>query len=122
VVIDTDPGIDDTLALLLALNSPELDVRGIAVSYGNTVIEHAHRNTLEILRRAGKRLPVAISARRPLVRPLATAHETHGPSGIGYAKLPPAARPLLRIVHIDSWRIRTFQKLLDSPPDAYYIF
>ena len=90
VVIDTDPGIDDTLALLLALNSPELDVRGIAVSYGNTLVEHAHRNALEILRRAGKRLPVAISARRPLVRALATAHETHGPSGLGDAPVPPA--------------------------------
>ena len=41
VIIDSDPGIDDTLALLLALNSPELDVRGISVSYGNTVAENA---------------------------------------------------------------------------------
>lgn len=104
VVIDTDPGIDDTLALLLALNSPELDVRGIAVSYGNTVVEHAHRNALEILRRTGKRLPVGISARRPLVRPLATAHETHGASGLGDATLPPAgvildyAKPLERLL------------------------
>ena len=105
VVIDTDPGIDDTLALLLALNSPELDVRGIAVTYGNTVVENAHRNALEILRRAGKRLPVGISARRPLVRPLATAHETHGPSGIGDAPVPAAGvildyvKPLERLLN-----------------------
>lgn len=108
VIIDTDPGIDDTLALLLALNSPELDVRGIAVSYGNTVVEHAHRNTLEILRRTGKRLPVAISARRPLVRPLATAHETHGVSGLGDAPVPEAG------VILDY--VKPLERLLDEQP------
>ena len=49
VVIDTDPGIDDMLALLLALASPEIEVRGITVSYGNTVVENAYRNTVEIM-------------------------------------------------------------------------
>ena len=44
VLIDTDPGIDDMLALFLALASPELDVRGISVSYGNTTVENAYRN------------------------------------------------------------------------------
>ncbi len=90
VVIDTDPGIDDCLALWLALSSPELDVRGISVSYGNTVVENAHRNTVEILRRIGKRVPIAIGARRPLKRQLAVALETHGESGLGYADLPRA--------------------------------
>ena len=94
VVIDTDPGIDDTLALLLALRSPELDVRGISVSYGNTVVENAHRNALEILRRTGRRLPVAIGARRPLKRGLAVALETHGLSGLGYAAVPSAGTAL----------------------------
>ena len=46
VIIDTDPGIDDMLALLLGLASPELDVRGISVSYGNTVVENAFRNEI----------------------------------------------------------------------------
>jgi inosine-uridine nucleoside N-ribohydrolase len=90
IIIDTDPGIDDMLALWLALHSPELDIRGISVSYGNTVVEHAHRNTVEILRRAGKRVPIAIGARRPLKRQLAVAVETHGESGLGHAELPPA--------------------------------
>jgi purine nucleosidase len=90
VVIDTDPGIDDCLALLLALTSPELDVRGISVSYGNTVVENAHRNAVEIVRRAGKRVSIAVGARRPLRRQLAVALETHGPSGLGYAELPEA--------------------------------
>jgi inosine-uridine nucleoside N-ribohydrolase len=90
IIIDTDPGIDDCLALWLALTAPELDVRGISVSYGNTVVEHAHRNTVEILRRVAKRVPIAIGARRPIKRRLEVARETHGDSGLGHAELPPA--------------------------------
>lgn len=90
VVIDTDPGIDDTVALLLALQSPELEVRGIAVTYGNTTVEHAYRNCVEILRRIGRRLPLAVSARRPLKRAVATAPETHGATGLGDAQVPSA--------------------------------
>jgi inosine-uridine nucleoside N-ribohydrolase len=90
VIIDTDPGIDDTLALFLALGSPELDVRGISVSYGNTVVENAFRNAVVILRRAGKRTTLGVGARRPLQRTLAVAAETHGESGVGYAEVPPA--------------------------------
>src|SRR2546429_4692496 len=78
------------LALLLALASPEIEVRGITVSYGNTVVENAYRNTVEIMRRAGKRITLGVGARRPLKRTLAVAHETHGASGLGYAALPPA--------------------------------
>jgi inosine-uridine nucleoside N-ribohydrolase len=94
VVIDTDPGIDDLLALLLALASPELDVRGITVSYGNTLVEHAHRNAVAILRFAGRRVPLGVGARRPLRRPLAVARETHGDGGLGYAAVPPAGSVL----------------------------
>lgn len=104
VVIDSDPGIDDSLALLLALASPELDVRGISVSYGNTVVENAMRNAVEIVRRAGRRLPLAVGARRPLKRALAVALETHGGSGVGDAPVPPAGvvfdfvKPLERLL------------------------
>ena len=78
------------LALLLALASPELDVRGISISYGNTTVEHAFRNAVAILRRAGKRTTLGVGARRPIKRPLATAADTHGESGLGYADVPPA--------------------------------
>jgi inosine-uridine nucleoside N-ribohydrolase len=116
VIIDTDPGIDDCLALSLALSSPELDVRGISISYGNTVVENAWRNAVEIVRRAGggggggggtapgRRIPLAVGARRPLKRPLSVAIETHGPSGLGYADVPPAGvildyvKPLARLL------------------------
>ena len=106
VIIDTDPGIDDCLALLLALNSPELDVRAISISYGNTSIENAYRNCVEILRRAKhrSRITIGIGARRPLRRQLQVAEDTHGPSGLGYADVPPAGvildfvRPLERLL------------------------
>jgi len=106
VIIDTDPGIDDCLALLLALNSPELDVRAISISYGNTVVENAYRNAVEILRKAKHtvRIPLGIGARRPLKRQLQVADDTHGPSGLGYAEVPPAGvildyvRPLERLL------------------------
>jgi inosine-uridine nucleoside N-ribohydrolase len=106
IIIDTDPGIDDCLALLLALNSPELDVRAISISYGNTVVENAYRNAVEILRKANHtvRIPLGIGARRPLKRQLQVADDTHGPSGLGYAEVPPAGvildyvRPLERLL------------------------
>lgn len=106
VIIDTDPGIDDCLALLLALNSPELDVRAISISYGNTVVENAFRNAVEIIRRVKHptRVPLGIGARRPLKRQLDVAADTHGVSGLGYADVPPAGvildyvRPLERLL------------------------
>jgi inosine-uridine nucleoside N-ribohydrolase len=109
VIIDTDPGIDDMLALFLALASPELDIRGISVSYGNTVVENAYRNTVEILRRAGKRVTLGVGARRPLKQQLAVAHETHGESGLGYAVLPPAGV-------IFDW-VKSLERLLADQPE-----
>ncbi len=111
VVIDTDPGIDDCLALLLALNSPELDVRGISISYGNTVVENAYRNAVEILRKVKHpvRVPLGIGARRPLKRQLQVADDTHGPSGLGYAEVPPAG------VILDY--VRSLERLLDAQPE-----
>ena len=94
VIIDTDPGIDDALALLLAFSSPEIDVCGVSVTYGNTTIENAHRNAVEILRLVRRRMPLAVSARRPLKRALAVALETHGESGLGDVELPRAGTVL----------------------------
>ena len=109
IIIDTDPGIDDCLALLLALNSPELDVRAISISYGNTGVENAYRNCVEILRRANRRAPIGIGARRPLKRQLEVAADTHGPSGLGYAEVPPAG------VILDY--VRPLERLLDTQPE-----
>ena len=110
IIIDTDPGIDDCLALLLALNSPELDIRGITITYGNTVVENAYRNAVEIIRKVKHpvRVPLGFGARRPLKRQLQVADDTHGPSGLGYADVPPAGvildyvRPLERVLEMQA--------------------
>ena len=96
--------------MLLALNSPELDVRGISISYGNTVVENAYRNAVEILRKVKQpmRVPLGIGARRPLKRQLQVADDTHGPSGLGYADVPPAG------VILDY--VRPLERLLDAQP------
>lgn len=88
LIIDTDPGIDDCLALLLALASPELHVHAIVTVYGNTTLENATRNAREIVRRSGRTVSVVAGSPGPLERPLVTAAETHGDTGLGYASLP----------------------------------
>ena len=62
---------------------------------GNVELASVVRNTLAVLELAGRGdVEVAIGAERPLARPLRTAADTHGPTGLGYAELPPAATPL----------------------------
>jgi len=91
VIIDTDPGLDDALALLLALGSPEVDVVGVTTVVGNTTLANATTNALRILELAGRSdIPVAAGAARPLVREaLRTAAYVHGTDGLGGLPLPP---------------------------------
>jgi len=92
VVIDTDPGIDDVVALALALRSPELDVAAIVTSYGNATLDLTTRNARHLLEMLGRAdVPLFPGAERPLIRALVTAPETHGPSGVGHAPVPPAS-------------------------------
>lgn len=92
VLLDTDPGIDDALAILLALASPEIELAALAVVHGNCPLPDALRNALAVLELGGAPgIPVAAGCDRPLLRPLHTALETHGDKGLGYATLPPAA-------------------------------
>ena len=88
LVIDTDPGIDDSLALILAARAARL--LAVSASYGNTTLDHTTRNARFVLARAGSAAPVFAGADRPLVRPLVTAKETHGSDGLGDHRLPPA--------------------------------
>ena len=93
VLLDTDPGIDDSLAILLALASPELSVEGISVVHGNCSVDQALTNALGVLELAGAiHIPVARGFSRPLVQPSLLAPETHGDAGIGYATLPSPTR------------------------------
>ena len=96
VLLDCDPGIDDALALLLALVSPEIDLIGVTTVAGNATVEDETHNALALLTMANRTaVPVAQGCARPLIKPLITASDTHGPTGMGYAKLPgPACRAL----------------------------
>lgn len=95
IIIDTDPGIDDVVTLALAARSPELDLIAVTTSYGNATLAATTRNAGQALALAGRPdLPVLPGADRPLARPLVTAPETHGPSGVGYAPVP-AERPVV---------------------------
>src|SRR5689334_2533088 len=89
VVLDTDPGIDDALAILLALASPEVDLAAVGVTGGNCSLEQGVRNALSVLAMAGHpEVPVNPGIALPLIRPPFTAPETHGDTGLGYARLP----------------------------------
>jgi purine nucleosidase len=85
VVIDTDPGIDDSMAILLALASPEIDVVGITTVMGNGGVEHTARNAATICAVAGRPdIPIGIGASQPLVRPYhGQGARIHGPDGLG---------------------------------------
>lgn len=89
IILDTDPGIDDALAILLALAEPRVSIEAITVTFGNCSVDQGLQNTLSILELAQvNNLQVAKGADRPLVQPLLLAPETHGNSGLGYAQLP----------------------------------
>lgn len=91
VLIDTDPGTDDAMAILLALNSPELDVKAFTVVPGNVTAEQALDNTLRLVSLAGRcDIPIAGGARRPLAQKLITAEFVHGQNGLGDIELPPS--------------------------------
>ncbi|MFZ5818358.1 MAG: nucleoside hydrolase [Chloroflexota bacterium] len=98
IIIDTDPGIDDSLAILLALASPEVRLEGLTVVHGNSSMEQGAINALSILELAGaSRVPVARGCHLPLVQPSLLAPETHGNAGLGYAKLPESgSRPVVQ--------------------------
>jgi purine nucleosidase len=89
VIFDTDPGIDDSLAFLLALASPEIVVDGISIVHGNSSADQGVVNALAVLELAGAaHIPVYKGCELPLVQPSLLAPETHGDTGLGYAKLP----------------------------------
>jgi len=89
VIIDTDPGVDDALALMLAFNSPELRVEAVTTVSGNVSQEKGHGNALKILEFLGiTDVPVVRGAERPLLRGASHAEEFHGKTGLGEAVLP----------------------------------
>jgi purine nucleosidase len=96
LIIDTDPGIDDALAFLLALASPEIKLEALTTTQGNVTVDKATRNALSVLELANaSHIPVAQGSMLPLVQPLRASDAVHGASGIGNSKLPePHTKPI----------------------------
>lgn len=89
VIVDTDPGTDDAMAILLALSSPELDVRAFTVVPGNVTGAQGLENALKLVSFAGRcEIPVAGGAKRPLAQKLITAEFVHGRNGLADIELP----------------------------------
>lgn len=93
LILDVDTGIDDALALLYTVASPDVELVAATCVSGNTDARQVAINTLAVLELAGRTdVEVAIGREVPLVRPLETTPETHGPMGLGHADLPPPSR------------------------------
>ena len=96
IIIDTDPGVDDSLTFLLALASPEIRLEALTTTQGNVTLDKATRNALSVLELAhASDIPVAAGSMLPLVQPLRASAHVHGESGIGNSHLPePHAKPV----------------------------
>src|SRR5580700_5623559 len=89
IILDTDPGTDDAMALMLALNSPELDLRAITVVPGNVTARQGLENALRMVSLANRcDIPVAAGAQHPLFQKLVTAEFWHGKNGLANIELP----------------------------------
>ncbi|MCT4701843.1 ribonucleoside hydrolase RihC [Enterobacteriaceae bacterium H20N1] len=95
VILDTDPGIDDAVAIAAALFAPQLDLKLITTVAGNVSVEKTTRNALQLMHFWQKNIPVAQGAATPLVRKLRDAAYVHGESGMeGYAFVEHSRKPL----------------------------
>ena len=109
IIIDTDPGQDDAIAILLALASPELDVLGITAVAGNVPLHLTERNARIICELAGRPdIPVFAGADTPISRTLVTAEHVHGKTGLDGPKLADPTMPL-QDTHAVDFLIETLQ-------------
>jgi inosine-uridine nucleoside N-ribohydrolase len=93
ILIDTDPGIDDAMAIFYAIAAPDIELVGLSTVFGNVTTEIATRNALQLADLAGIAIPVARGADKPLRRDLAPpADFVHGAEGFGDARLPAPSR------------------------------
>lgn len=99
ILIDTDPGIDDSMAILFALRSPDLEVVGLTAVFGNTDVEHTAQNALRLVELEGHgNIPVAQGAGIPLIiPPRPHGKMVHGANGLGEVDMPPPRGKILDI-------------------------
>jgi inosine-uridine nucleoside N-ribohydrolase len=115
IVWDMDPGIDDALALILALKSPEVQVLGITTVTGNAPVETTSANARRVLECLDAvSIPVAMGAAHPLNQPLEDALSYHGPDGLGECGLPSPLTPLSPVEACDFLA----RSVLDAPGEV----
>jgi purine nucleosidase len=113
IVIDTDPGIDDAVAILLALASPELEVLGLVTVAGNVPLAATTHNALAVLELAGRpEIPVYAGCPRPIALDALAAERSHGAGGLGDLVLPAPTRTA-QPAHGVIWLIETLRQ---APP------
>ena len=103
IIIDTDPGQDDAVAILLALASPEdFDVLGVVAVAGNVGLHHNATNARKVVELAGRKdIPVYAGCARPMRRTLVTAEHVHGETGLNGPDLPPPSVDLQPLHGVD---------------------
>jgi purine nucleosidase len=104
IFLDVDTGVDDALALIYLLASPDADVVGIASTGGNVAVKQVCENNLgllELCRVTG--VPVSKGSDETLTGPMGTPSKVHGPRGMGYAELPPTDRRLTSYDSATAW-------------------
>ncbi len=95
IILDTDPGIDDAMAIFFAFQSPDIDVLGLTTVFGNVPVEMSARNALTLCELAGQDIPVTKGVGMPWVGPESTyAHFVHGDDGFGNINFPASKREL----------------------------
>jgi inosine-uridine nucleoside N-ribohydrolase len=95
IILDTDPGVDDALAFLLAIASPEIRVEAVTTVDGNVDVDKGTRNARQLLEFLGRSdVPVARGAAHPMLRPMGNAESFHGKTGLMDAVLP---EPKMRV-------------------------
>lgn len=93
ILLDTDPGIDDTMAILYAMSDPDIELVGMTTVFGNVFTPDGTRNALALGELAGQDIPVAEGSHAPLVQPQhPPADFVHGKHGLGNASLPDPTR------------------------------
>ncbi|MEW9797258.1 nucleoside hydrolase [Alteromonas sp. CYL-A6] len=95
IILDTDPGIDDAMAIFFAFQSPDIEVLGLTTVFGNVPVDMAAQNALRLVELAGKDIPVTKGVAMPWVGPESTyAHFVHGNNGFGDIDVAPVKSQL----------------------------
>jgi purine nucleosidase len=104
VFADVDTGVDDAMALVYLLASPDTELVGLASTGGNIGVHQVCVNNLSLLELCqAPDIPVSKGAQQPLAGPVLTAEEVHGPTGLGYAELPSSDRQLTSYDAAEAW-------------------